>query len=144
MPPVWRIAAVSKHLKISPLRQISSTPSRISSASPPFPIVAACPSPTCACAETPASLDIDRKRDLNGSMAPYKQHVVVSTGKSDWTSRIEDGGLETPWGDLVRKLKAMLGRGGKYSDVCRYVFSLCYIGRPETTVHAAYGYNESC
>lgn len=133
MLQVRRMVAVSKNLKIPPLRQISSATSRIQSASPPFPIAATCPSPMCACAETPVGLDIDRKRDLNGSMAPYKQQVVISTGKSDWTSRIEDDGQGTPWGDLARKLKAMLGRGGKYSDVRRYVLPLCYIGRPKTT-----------
>jgi hypothetical protein len=57
-------------------------------------------------------------------MAPYAQHVVISTGKSDWTSRIENDGRGTPWGEFGRQLKAMLGRGGKYSDVRRYVLFL--------------------
>lgn len=130
MLQVRRIVTVSKHLRIPLLRQISSATFQSA-----FPIIATCPSPTCACAESPAGLDIDRKRDLNGSMAPYKQHVVISTGKSDWTSRIENDGQGTPWGDLARKLKAMLGRGGKYSDVRRYMLTVCYIGRPKTLVH---------
>ena len=54
-------------------------------------------------------------------MAPYAQHVAVATGKNDWTSRIEDDGQGLPWGDFVRDLKAMLGRGGRYADVSRCV-----------------------
>ena len=54
-------------------------------------------------------------------MAPYAQQVLISTGRSDWTSRIEDDGKGEAWGDFGRNLKAMLGRGGKYSDVRRYV-----------------------
>jgi hypothetical protein len=118
------IVNVGQNIRILPIRRISSATPRSQPASPPFPIVPTCPSPTCACAETPAGLYIDRKRDLNGSMAPHAQHVVISTGKSDWTSRIEDDGQGTLWGDFGRQLKAMLGRGGKYSDVCRYVLPL--------------------
>ena len=54
-------------------------------------------------------------------MAPYAQHVAVATSKNDWTSKIEDDGQGLPWGDFVRDLKGMLGRGGKYTDVRRYV-----------------------
>ncbi|KAK3216650.1 hypothetical protein GRF29_1g549010 [Pseudopithomyces chartarum] len=47
-------------------------------------------------------------------MAPYAEHVVVCTGKEDWTSRIEDE--ESPSGDFVRGLKGEIGRGGKSFD----------------------------
>jgi len=78
-----------------------------------------CPEPTCQCAATPPDLDIDRKLPLNGSMAPYAQHVVVYTGKDDWASRIEDDDTpDSPWGFLIRQLKTYLGRGGQYADVC--------------------------
>src|SRR3954454_25004569 len=117
MLQVRPIVSASKNVKIPTLRQISSAASRVTPTDPPFPIVPTCPSSTCACAETPAGLDIERVKDLNGSMAPYSQQVLISTGKSDWSSRIEDGGAGTPWGDFGRQLKAMLGRGGKYSDV---------------------------
>jgi hypothetical protein len=73
-------------------------------------------------------------------MAPCAQHVVISTGKSDWTSRIEDDGQETPWGDFGRQLKAMLGRGGKYSDVRGYVPLLPRAG----TENDAYVMTEAC
>ncbi|KAL9623312.1 MAG: hypothetical protein Q9160_002419 [Pyrenula sp. 1 TL-2023] len=49
-------------------------------------------------------------------MAAYTQHVVVSTGQSDWTSRIEDDGAGSGWGQLVRKLKQKLGRGGEFAN----------------------------
>ncbi len=48
-------------------------------------------------------------------MAPYAKHVVISTGKSDWKSKIEDE--EGP--NLARKLKALLGPKGRFHDVCK-------------------------
>ena len=120
-------ACSSKSIRFSTIRRISSASasSRIQSTTPPFPTVSTCPSPTCVCAETPAGLDIEREKDLNGSMAPYAQQVVISTGKSDWTSRIEHDGHGTTWGDFGWNLKALLGRGGKYSDVRGYVPIYC-------------------
>ena len=79
----------------------------------PFPVVETCPPPTCACRATPAGLDIDRDRPLSGTMAPYAQHVVISTGETDWKSRIEDE--DGP--NLARKLKALLGPKGSFHDV---------------------------
>ena len=89
---------------------------------PPFSIVESCPSPTCQCRETPAGLDIEREHNLNGSMAPYAEQVLISTGRSDWHSRIE----EDEEGVLVRELKGFLGRHGKYSDV-RVAFSMPWL-----------------
>lgn len=131
MLQVRPIANASKSIRIPTIRASSSATSRNTSASAPFPTASRCPSPTCACAETPSGLDIDREKNLNGSMAPYAQHVVISTGKSDWTSRIEDDGQGIPWGDFGRQLKAMLGRGGKYSDVRGYVPLLLHAGSRE-------------
>ena len=50
---------------------------------------------------------------MNGTMAAYAEQVLISTGRSDWKSRIEDDEA----GVMVRQLKSLLGQGGKYSDV---------------------------
>ena len=72
----------------------------------------------------PAGLDIDYQRELNGTMPPYTQHVVVRTGKFDWARKIEDEDEdEDGVGDLrvnfARRLKGLVGRGGKFFDVCK-------------------------
>ena len=88
---------------------------------PPFPLSKTCPEPSCSCPPTPPmpdQLPIDHEQVLNGTMAPYTQHILVCTGKDDWTSRIENDGEGEGWGGLVRGLKHLLGRGGKYADVC--------------------------
>lgn len=66
----------------------------------------------------PPNLDIDRTTSLNGTMAPYSQHLVISTGRSDWSSRIE----VDPYATLARELKRLMSRGGKYADVCIFVY----------------------
>lgn len=48
-------------------------------------------------------------------MASYAEQVLISTGKEDWTSRIED----EEDGAFLRQLKGFLGRNGKYSNVRR-------------------------
>lgn len=50
-------------------------------------------------------------------MAAYAQQVLISTNQSDWSSRIEDDGVDKGWGKLIRGLKGLLGRGGRYMDV---------------------------
>ena len=65
----------------------------------------------------PSGLDIKREQTLNGSMAAYAEQVLISTGKSDWKSRIEEE--EGVHGDAVRGLKGLLGPRGKFSDVGR-------------------------
>ncbi|OKL56946.1 hypothetical protein UA08_07917 [Talaromyces atroroseus] len=75
-------------------RSLSSSP--LSRASTPLPTTAKCPAPTCACAPTPSmpeGLPIDLSRSLNATMAPYTQQVLISTGQTNWTSRIEDDGV---------------------------------------------------
>ena len=51
-------------------------------------------------------MDIDRVTPLKGTIAAYNTHVLASTGKSDWNSKLEleDG--------LVADLKGVLGRAG--------------------------------
>lgn len=86
-------------------------------AQPSFPTVPTCPSPTCQCRDTPSNLEIDRETSLNGSIGTYAEQLLISTGRSDWKSRIEDD----EDAKLLKQLKGLLGRGGKYSDVCRQV-----------------------
>ncbi len=73
----------------------------------------------------PEGLAIDYEKQLKGTMPPYVQHVVIRTGRNDWSSRIEDepstfgtqvqGGLGL--GYLARSLKGLVGKGGKCHDV---------------------------
>ena len=48
-------------------------------------------------------------------MAAYAEQVVVCTGKDDWSSRIEE---ENAGDNLVADVKELVGRGGKFADVC--------------------------
>ncbi|KAI9763157.1 MAG: hypothetical protein M1840_000869 [Geoglossum simile] len=77
-----------------------------------FPTTERCPTPTRNHASTPSNLGIDYERPLNGTMATYVQQVLISTGKGDWTSRIE----EDEAGELARGLKGLFVKGGRYSD----------------------------
>ena len=61
-------------------------------------------------------LDIEREQNINGSMAAYAEQVLISTGRSDWPSRITEE--EGPDGALARQLSNNLLRGGKYMNVC--------------------------
>ncbi|KAF2671893.1 hypothetical protein BT63DRAFT_183115 [Microthyrium microscopicum] len=60
------------------------------STSVPYPVIQTCPPSTCSCAPMPADLDIDHKRALFGSIAPYHEHLLINTGTHDWPSKIED------------------------------------------------------
>ncbi|CAG8243005.1 unnamed protein product [Penicillium salamii] len=111
--------------QIRPVRLLSSTTncrSRLRARleiPPPFPVTKSCPEPSCNCPPTPAlpeGLPIDHEQALNGTMAAYTQQLLVCTGQPDWTSRIENDGEEQGWGNLVRGLKGLLGRGGPYLD----------------------------
>jgi len=66
----------------------------------------------------PEGLDIDRKNVLNGTMSPHAQHLVVSSGRSDWASKIEDERATAVWGRFTAEIKGLLGRGGEFHDVC--------------------------
>ena len=59
-------------------------------------------------------------------MAAYAQQIVVCTGQRDWTSRIEDDGKEQGWGEFVRGLRRLMGRGGPYADVSHVSVSRPY------------------
>ena len=110
-------AAATRFLSSTSLR---SQPARIPlDIPPPFPVTKICPEPSCSCPSTPSMpAPIDFDQPLNGTMAAYAQQLLVCTGQPDWTSRIEEDGQDQNWGELVRGLKRLLGRGGKYADVC--------------------------
>ncbi|KAI0413462.1 Sucraseferredoxin-like protein [Xylaria grammica] len=75
-----------------------------------------CPSPTCACADTPGmpeGLPLDYNGKLNGLISNYAEQVLVCTGQNDWSSRIEE---ENSGDNLAADLKELIGRGGIYSD----------------------------
>ncbi|KAK5703220.1 Altered inheritance of mitochondria protein 32 [Elasticomyces elasticus] len=82
---------------------------------PPVPVIEQCPSPTCQCRESPAGLDIEREQNINGSMPMYAEQVLISTGRSDWPSKIDED--ESEDSALVKKLRDLMLRNGKYSDV---------------------------
>ena len=86
---------------------------------PPFPVVESCPDPTCPCSSMPAlDQEIDHEKTLNGTMSAHSQHLIISTGQRDWSSRIEDEGDNgTSWGRVVGDLKGLLGRRGEFHDV---------------------------
>lgn len=79
-----------------------------------IPTLDECPSPTCQCRETPPGLDIDRESKLNGTMPTYAEQVLISTGRTDWKSRIQEDEDSV----LVNQLNKMIGPKGKFSDVC--------------------------
>ncbi|KAH0372851.1 hypothetical protein KCU65_g951, partial [Aureobasidium melanogenum] len=77
-----------------------------------IPTIAECPSPTCQCRETPTGLDIDRDSKLNGTMPAYAEQVIISTGRSDWKSRIQEDEDSV----LVNQMAKFTGPKGKFSD----------------------------
>jgi hypothetical protein len=103
------------------LRTYSSTPALCQ---PAIPTVATCPSPTCSCASAPADLDIDRKTPLLNTMAAYSSQVILSTGKTDWHSTIEQDSGAT--GTFVSGLKSVIGKGSEAFDVCSFPFCLAF------------------
>ena len=93
------------------------------STTPSIPSIPTCPPSGCPCAAMPEGLAIDHGRNMNGSMPPYAQHVIIKTGRSNWSSKIEDEphtlGEQIGGGNLARDLKALLGRGGSLHDVSK-------------------------
>lgn len=61
----------------------------------------------------PCGLCIDREKPLANTAPPYTQHVVINTGRDDWTSRIENE--EDP--NLAKGLKELLGLNGEFHHV---------------------------
>ncbi|KIW79380.1 hypothetical protein Z517_05992 [Fonsecaea pedrosoi CBS 271.37] len=69
-------------------------------------------------------------------MSPYAQHLLISTGQSDWTSRIEDEHNNgTVWGKVVGDVKALLGRHGPFHDPYNNILvnTSSFTSRPEPT-----------
>jgi hypothetical protein len=84
---------------------------------PSFPTIPECPSSTCSCSESPElppNLPIDRKTNLNGTMAPYAEQVLLCTGKDDWPSKIVD---ENSGDNIAAQFDRLLGRNGLYANV---------------------------
>lgn len=114
------------------------TTSTVRRAPDSLPSIPTCPPSSCACAIMPEGLNIDHNRNLNGTMPPYAQHVIIRTGRDDWSSRIEDdpSSLGTHVGanlggrtlahtlkggsNLARTLKGLVGPGGKFHDVSEF------------------------
>jgi hypothetical protein len=100
-----------------------STPSTSSSEGTP-PTVDLCPTPSCACRDTPKDLEIDHTSNMNGSMVAYHEHVIISTGNTNWPSRIED--MNDSVGIFARHLKIRFrppprqtgDSGGNFYNVC--------------------------
>ncbi len=67
-------------------------------------------------AHVPPDLEIDRSRSLSNTVPQYNQHIVISTGKSDWESRIEN---EAGGNNMAKVLKEMTKRKEEQHDVCR-------------------------
>ncbi|KAJ8610201.1 hypothetical protein MRB53_038702 [Persea americana] len=72
-----------------------------------------CPAPTCPCQDMPPGLDIDRNAKLAGTMAAHAEHLLISTGRTNWPSKIEDD-EKLP---LVRVLKQAQKDAGKADNV---------------------------
>ena len=80
----------------------------------PFPIIPTCPPSTCACAPTPPNLDIDHTLPLANTIAPYNNHFLISTGQTNWPSRIDKS--ESTWSQFAAELKDALGPKGEGFD----------------------------
>lgn len=93
----------------------TSPPTAGSALSSPLPVTPRCPAPRCPCEPAPPDLDIDRVTPLNGTMAKYYRHILISTGKSDWASKIDTDPApctgEDP-GGLAAKVKAVSSQKG--------------------------------
>ena len=113
-----RLSAILRQLRpIHRSRRIlfsTSTPRHIPSLPPTIPTTPQCPPSRCSCADMPSGLAIDYEKQLSSTMPPYTQHVVIRTGKSDWSSKIEE---DPDVVNFARELKALVNRGGKFHDV---------------------------
>ena len=118
-----RLYSLVRQLRPPPTyrRAIATSTIRSQNLQPNFPSTPTCPPSQCTCVAMPEGLDIDHQKQLNGTMPPYAQHVVIRTGRSDWSSKIEDEkhtlGAEIRGGNLAMRLKGLVGRGGIYHDV---------------------------
>jgi len=87
----------------------------------PPAVVELCPLPSCSCRPTPSDLEIDRTSSLNRTSPHYHEHLIFSTGKTDWPSKIESD----PGAQFIRDLKEQfrpptrqaVRRSGKFYNV---------------------------
>ncbi|KAL8770401.1 MAG: hypothetical protein Q9209_003827 [Squamulea sp. 1 TL-2023] len=69
---------------------------------------------TCRCEiKFPGGLEIDRSRPIINTVSSYNQHILIATGKSDWTSKIKN---EEGIGDMAKTLKDMAKVKGEWHD----------------------------
>lgn len=97
---------------------------------PSFPTIESCPPSTCSCRPIPSfpdGLEIDRETDLNGTMAPYYEQILVCTGRDDWPSKVEDSeGVEGP---VMKSLREGLGPKGAAFDQTKPIsLTACSVG----------------
>ena len=80
-----------------------------------LPIIQKCPDCNLegVCSQ-PEGLDIDHDRSLANTTPFHQRHLLVSTGKNDWSSKIEN---EPGYGAIARLLKEDLGPKGPYHKV---------------------------
>ena len=109
-----RTLAHAPHDRLTIAKRLYASRIDIPQPVPSVPTINSCPSPTCQCQEMPAGLEIEQDANINGSMAPYAEQVLISTGRSNWISRVEDDNED---GVLLRQMKALLGLKGKYRNV---------------------------
>ncbi|CAL8584039.1 hypothetical protein XPA_009647 [Xanthoria parietina] len=92
----------TRHLASWNIRPFATTSPRA------FTIDPTAPCNDCACQDqVPSDLAIDRIKPLNNTVPYYNQHIIISTGKSDWESRIEN---ESEGANMAKALKEMTKR----------------------------------
>ena len=72
------------------------------------------PTCSCDCSPMPSDLDIDYKRPLTNTVANHNQHLIISTGKSDWSSKIE---TEKGFGRMAEAMRSLIGPQGEFYNV---------------------------
>lgn len=70
---------------------------------PTLPTVELCPEPSCECRPTPEGLDIDHVSPMTKPY--YDEHVIISTGTSGWSSRLDE---DTDTGAAYQALRYFL------------------------------------
>lgn len=88
----------------------------------PFPTIPQCPPATCSCRPMPQDLDIS-PRPFDRTVAPYSEHILIHTGRSDWPSKIEDDNRNT----IPHELKRLFKPGSQYHDVRGFFLSFQFV-----------------
>lgn len=70
-----------------------------------------CPAPCDDHEKYPSYLNFDMTSPLLGSTKPYGRHILIATGKSDWTSHIDEekGSLAAALSEILDKERQKLG-----------------------------------